>query len=274
MVGDRLDADLAGAAAGRARRRDRADGRDAPARRREAASDPAPVAMAEDLCTRSCSGEAVADRQPVRGRRTRGSGAAATSRPTLRPARARAPRGADPQPGARPRAGAGRGRRGRDGGRVRRRRPDRRRGRGLRDTDGVLGVLPGGRGNDFARALGIPLDLGAACEVLRGRGRRARSTWGWSGTARSSGSPAVGSTRSPTGSPTRRRSSAGNLVYAYGGPARPDPLAPGRRSPSASTAGRPASSPRSPSPWPTPAATAAGCCSPRRPGSTMAGWTS
>lgn len=37
---------------------------------------------------------------------------------------------------------------------------------GLRHTDGLLGVLPGGRGNDFARALGIPLDPQAACEVL------------------------------------------------------------------------------------------------------------
>jgi YegS/Rv2252/BmrU family lipid kinase len=31
---------------------------------------------------------------------------------------------------------------------------------------GVLGVLPGGRGNDFARALQIPLEPVAACEVL------------------------------------------------------------------------------------------------------------
>jgi YegS/Rv2252/BmrU family lipid kinase len=36
----------------------------------------------------------------------------------------------------------------------------------LRHTDGILGVLPGGRGNDFARVLGIPLDPVAACAVL------------------------------------------------------------------------------------------------------------
>ena len=36
----------------------------------------------------------------------------------------------------------------------------------LKHTDGVLGVLPGGRGNDFARVLGIPLEPRAACGVL------------------------------------------------------------------------------------------------------------
>jgi YegS/Rv2252/BmrU family lipid kinase len=36
----------------------------------------------------------------------------------------------------------------------------------LSGTDGVLGVLPGGRGNDFARAIEIPLEPVAACEVL------------------------------------------------------------------------------------------------------------
>jgi YegS/Rv2252/BmrU family lipid kinase len=37
----------------------------------------------------------------------------------------------------------------------------------LRDLpDAVLGVLPGGRGNDFARVTGIPLDPEAACEVI------------------------------------------------------------------------------------------------------------
>jgi YegS/Rv2252/BmrU family lipid kinase len=37
----------------------------------------------------------------------------------------------------------------------------------LSDVPGaVLGVLPGGRGNDFARVVGIPLDAEAACDVI------------------------------------------------------------------------------------------------------------
>jgi YegS/Rv2252/BmrU family lipid kinase len=43
----------------------------------------------------------------------------------------------------------------------------------LRGTDGVLGVLPGGRGNDFARKLGIGPDPEFACDVLAG-GRERR----------------------------------------------------------------------------------------------------
>jgi YegS/Rv2252/BmrU family lipid kinase len=39
----------------------------------------------------------------------------------------------------------------------------------LRDVPGaILGVLPGGRGNDLARVLGIPADLRAACGVVAG----------------------------------------------------------------------------------------------------------
>ena len=36
----------------------------------------------------------------------------------------------------------------------------------LRGTDGILGLLPGGRGNDFVRKLGIPGEPEAACDVL------------------------------------------------------------------------------------------------------------
>jgi YegS/Rv2252/BmrU family lipid kinase len=36
----------------------------------------------------------------------------------------------------------------------------------LKNTDGVVGVLPGGRGNDLCRVLGIPLKPVAACAVL------------------------------------------------------------------------------------------------------------
>ncbi len=36
----------------------------------------------------------------------------------------------------------------------------------LMHRPGVVGVLPGGRGNDFARVLGIPLEPVAACSVL------------------------------------------------------------------------------------------------------------
>ncbi len=36
----------------------------------------------------------------------------------------------------------------------------------LRGRDAVMGLLPGGRGNDLARALGIPLDPVAACAVV------------------------------------------------------------------------------------------------------------
>jgi YegS/Rv2252/BmrU family lipid kinase len=43
----------------------------------------------------------------------------------------------------------------------------------LQGSDGVLAVLPGGRGNDFARKLGIGGDPVAACDVLAaGRERR------------------------------------------------------------------------------------------------------
>ena len=77
----------------------------------------------------------------------------------------------------------------------------------IKHSQGVLGVLPGGRGNDFARVLGIPLEPVPACAVLV-TGPSARSTSDRSARRRSSASQAVGLTRTPTGSPTRPGSSA------------------------------------------------------------------
>ncbi len=39
-------------------------------------------------------------------------------------------------------------------------------GGALADTDAPLGVIPGGRGNDFARVVGIPMEIGGAVELL------------------------------------------------------------------------------------------------------------
>jgi YegS/Rv2252/BmrU family lipid kinase len=86
---------------------------------------------------------------------------------------------------------------------------------GLRESDGALGVLPGGRGNDLARVLRIPLDPVAACAVLT------------SGTVRpldlgeAAGRAFVGIASCGFDSVANRianetRIVRGNLVYAYG----------------------------------------------------------
>ena len=90
----------------------------------------------------------------------------------------------------------------------------------LRDGAGVLAVLPGGRGNDFARKLGIPADPVAACALIAAgaerridvaRGRRPRAT---------SASSAPGFDSDVQGSPTRRGCRSGTVVYVYGDAAR------------------------------------------------------
>ncbi len=217
VVGDRLDADLGGAARA---------GLDAAIvlsgvtsrEEAEAATEPAPVAIAENLHALVLADMTLA----LIVNPAAGGGRAGRALPGVRgradPARARARRRARPTSleHARELARAAAAPR-RDRSRARRRRADRRawpaRWHG---TDGVLGVLPGGRGNDFARMLGIPLEPEAACQVLAsGEPRAARPRPGRR-CARSSGSPAAGSTRRRTGSPTRRGVMRGNLVYAYG----------------------------------------------------------
>ena len=85
----------------------------------------------------------------------------------------------------------------------------------LHGTDGVLGVLPGGRGNDFARTLGIPLEPRAACEVL------ATGTVRELDLGEADGRTFIGIASCGFDSEANRvanetRLVRGNLVYAYG----------------------------------------------------------
>jgi YegS/Rv2252/BmrU family lipid kinase len=87
---------------------------------------------------------------------------------------------------------------------------------GLRGSDGVFGILPGGRGNDFARFLGIPLDPVAACEVLQ-TGSVSRLDLGCAG-----GQPFLGVASCGLDSDANRianqtRMIRGRLGYVYGG---------------------------------------------------------
>ena len=81
---------------------------------------------------------------------------------------------------------------------------------------GVLGVLPGGRGNDFARVLGIPLDdVPAACRVLTEGEERPLDL------GLVNGRPFIGIASLGFDSDANRIANEaparlGNLVYAYG----------------------------------------------------------
>jgi len=86
----------------------------------------------------------------------------------------------------------------------------------LRGSDGVLGVLPGGRGNDFARFLGIPLDPVAACEVLD-TGTVARLDLGRAGGQTFLGVASCGLDSDANRIANRARLVRGDLVYVYGG---------------------------------------------------------
>jgi YegS/Rv2252/BmrU family lipid kinase len=85
----------------------------------------------------------------------------------------------------------------------------------LRGGGGVLGVLPGGRGNDFARVLGIPRDPRAACEVLAAGVVKALDL------GEANGETFIGIASCGFDSEANRianesRLVRGNLVYAYG----------------------------------------------------------
>jgi YegS/Rv2252/BmrU family lipid kinase len=86
----------------------------------------------------------------------------------------------------------------------------------LRDVPGaVLGVLPGGRGNDLARVLGIPLDPIAACVVIADGVPRAMDVGEVAGQA-FVGIASVGFDSEANRIANEAPSWLGNLVYAYG----------------------------------------------------------
>lgn len=86
----------------------------------------------------------------------------------------------------------------------------------LRGTDGTLGVLPGGRGNDFARVLGIPLDPVAACAVIS-QGNLRSLDLGEIGGTTFIGIASCGFDSEANRIANQTRLIKGNLVYTYGG---------------------------------------------------------
>jgi YegS/Rv2252/BmrU family lipid kinase len=85
----------------------------------------------------------------------------------------------------------------------------------LQGSDGVLGMLPGGRGNDLARVLGIPEDPAAACAVLSAGVERRIDV------GEVEGRPFIGIASAGFDSEANRIANEaklvrGDLVYAYG----------------------------------------------------------
>jgi YegS/Rv2252/BmrU family lipid kinase len=85
----------------------------------------------------------------------------------------------------------------------------------LKHSQGVLGVLPGGRGNDFARVLGIPNDPRGACEVLAS-GVVKELDLGEAGANTFIGIASCGFDSEANRIANDTRVVRGNLVYAYG----------------------------------------------------------
>lgn len=85
----------------------------------------------------------------------------------------------------------------------------------LNGTEGVLGVLPGGRGNDLARVLGVPQDPAAACQVLAS-GEIRRLDLGEVNGRTFLGIASCGFDSDANRIANEARLIRGNLVYTYG----------------------------------------------------------
>jgi YegS/Rv2252/BmrU family lipid kinase len=79
----------------------------------------------------------------------------------------------------------------------------------------AIGILPGGRGNDFARALGIPRDIGGACRALLDGEERALDLGDANGRAFVCIASA-GFDSDANRAANEARFIRGNLVYAWG----------------------------------------------------------
>jgi len=85
----------------------------------------------------------------------------------------------------------------------------------LKHTDGVVGMLPGGRGNDLCRVLGIPRKPTAACEVLAS-GLVREFDLGEAGDRTFAGIASCGFDSVVNQIANETRVVRGGLVYAYG----------------------------------------------------------
>ena len=143
-------------------------------------------------------------------------------------------------------------------------------GGALAGTETPLGIIPGGRGNDLARVLGIPDGARRArSAVLAAGARRAGSTSARSTAGASSASPAAASTPTPTGSPTRRKLVQRQPRLRLRGAARAGRLEAGPFTVTVDGERHP-SSPATRSRSPTARPSAAACSSPPTPSSTTA----
>ena len=81
--------------------------------------------------------------------------------------------------------------------------------------DGLMGLLPGGRGNDFARVVGIPRDVTAACAALV-TGVERRVDLGMAGDTPFLGIASIGFDSEVQERVLSSRLPLGQLVYLYG----------------------------------------------------------
>jgi diacylglycerol kinase family enzyme len=117
-------------------------------------------------------------------------------------------------------------------------------GGALAGTETPMGIVPGGRGNDLARVLGIPTDPAGAIEILA-RGETRRIDVGEANGRRFLGIASAGFDSDANRIANETRRVKGSLVYAFGSPS--------------SRVSSGCASPATPLPPPTARPTAAGC---------------